>query len=213
MSDMTDNSATPAARRERNLVRRLYDWAFESAGTRRAVWVLAGLCYLQSLFLPLPPDLLLIPMVLAKRAKAWFFAGIATVSSVGGGLTGYMIGYFLYDWLGEPLLALSGHSGDLTTFYEYRDTWGAWFVAAGALTPFPYKLVAIASGAAPGSMWAPSSWRRSSARGMRFYVEAGVLWYLGPRARRLIEHRYGAALVIGVAVATLAVMVLIPFVT
>ena len=212
MSDMTDNTVTPAARRERHLVRRLYDWAFESAGTRRAVWVLAGLCYLQSLFLPLPPDLLLIPMVLAKRAKAWFFAGIATVSSVGGGLTGYMIGYFLYDWLGEPLLALSGHSGDLTTFYEYRDTWGAWFVAAGALTPLPYKLVAIASGAAQldvGSFILASL----VARGMRFYVEAGVLWYLGPRARRLIEHRYGAALVIGVAVLTLAVMVLIPFVT
>ena len=148
MSDMTDNTVAPAARRERHLVRRLYDWAFESAGTRRAVWVLAGLCYLQSLFLPLPPDLLLTPMVLAKRAKAWHFAGIATVSSVCGGLTGYMIGYFLYDWLGEPLLALSGHSGDLTTFYEYRDQWGAWIVAAGALTPFPYKLVAIASGAA-----------------------------------------------------------------
>ena len=174
--------------------------------------MLAGLCYLQSLFLPLPPDLLLIPMVLAKRAKAWLFAGIATVSSVCGGLTGYMIGYFLYDWLGEPLLALSGHSGDLTTFYEYRDTWGAWIVAAGALTPFPYKLVAIASGAAHLNVGA-FILASLAARGMRFYVEAGMLWYLGPRARRLIEHRYGAALVIGVAVATLAVMVLIPFLT
>ena len=209
---MTENSATPAAREGRHPVRRLYDWAIESAGTRRAVWVLAGLCYLQSLFLPIPPDLLLIPMVLAKRAKAWFFAGIATVSSVGGGLTGYLIGYFLYDWLGEPLLALSGHSGDLTTFYEYRDRWGAWFVAAGALTPLPYKLVAIASGAARldvGSFILASL----VARGMRFYVEAGMLWYLGPRARRLIEHRYGAALVIGLAVLTLGIMVLIPFVT
>ena len=209
---MTESSATPAAGGERRLIRRLYDWAIESAGTRRAVWVLAGLCYLQSLFLPVPPDLLLIPMVLAKRAKAWLFAGIATVSSVGGGLTGYLIGYFLYDWLGEPLLALSGHSGDLTTFYEYRDRWGAWFVAAGALTPLPYKLVAIASGAAQLNV---GEFILASlvARGMRFYVEAGVLWYLGPKARRLIEHRYGAALVIGVAVATLGVMVLIPFVT
>ena len=209
---MTESSATPAAGGERRLIRRVYDWAIESAGTRRAVWVLAGLCYLQSLFLPVPPDLLLIPMVLAKRAKAWLFAGIATVSSVGGGLTGYLIGYFLYDWLGEPLLALSGHSGDLTTFHEYRDKWGAWFVAAGALTPLPYKLVAIASGAAQLNV---GEFILASlvARGMRFYVEAGLLWYLGPKARRLIEHRYGAALVIGVAVATLGVMVLIPFVT
>ena len=121
MSDMTDNTVTPAARRERHLVRRLYDWAFESAGTRRAVWVLAGLCYLQSLFLPLPPDLLLIPMVLAKRAKAWLFAGIATVSSVCGGLTGYMIGYFLYDWLGgcESRMALIAGA----SFIEFRQRW------------------------------------------------------------------------------------------
>ncbi len=208
---MSDDTATPAARGKRRLVRRVYDWALESAGTRRAVWVLAGLCYLQSLFLPVPPDLLLIPMVLAKRAKAWLFAGIATVSSVGGGVTGWMIGYFLYDWLGEPLLAISGHSGDLTAFYEYRDRWGAWIVAAGALTPFPYKLVAIASGAAHLDIGA-FILASLAARGMRFYVEAGLLWYLGPKARRLIEHRYGAALVIGVAAATLAVLVLIPFV-
>ena len=209
---MSENSATSAGRGERNPVRRLYDWAIASADTRRAVWVLAGLCYLQSLFLPVPPDLLLIPMVLAKRARAWFFAAIATVSSVGGGLTGYLIGYFLYDWLGEPLLALSGHSGDLTTFYEYRDKWGVWFVAAGALTPLPYKLVAIACGAAHLNV---GEFILASlvARGMRFYVEAAALWYLGPKARRIIEHRYGAVAVIGLAVVTLGVMVLIPFIT
>ncbi len=209
---MTDDSATPAARGQRHPLRRLYDWAIESAGTRRAVWVLAGLCYLQSLFLPVPPDLLLIPMVLAKRAKAWFFAGIATVSSVGGGLTGYLIGYFLYDWLGEPLLALSGHAGDLETFYEYRDKWGAWFVAAGALTPLPYKLVAVASGAANLNV-AAFLVASLVARGMRFYVEAAILWYLGPKARRILEHRYGAVAAIGLAVLTLGIMVLIPFIT
>ena len=209
---MTENSATSAGRGERHPVRRLYDWAIESADTRRAVWVLAGLCYLQSLFLPVPPDLLLIPMVLAKRSRAWFFAAIATVSSVGGGLTGYLIGYFLYDWLGEPLLGLSGHAGNLETFYEYRDKWGVWFVAAGALTPLPYKLVAIACGAAhlnAGEFILASL----VARGMRFYVEAAALWYLGPKARRIIEHRYGAVAVIGLAVVTLGVMVLIPFIT
>ena len=209
---MTDDSAAPAARGQRHPLRRLYDWAIESAGTRRAVWVLAGLCYLQSLFLPVPPDLLLIPMVLAKRAKAWFFAGIATVSSVGGGLTGYLIGYFLYDWLGEPLLALSGHAGDLETFYEYRDRWGAWFVAAGALTPLPYKLVAVASGAANLNV-AAFLVASLVARGMRFYIEAAILWYLGPKARRILEHRYGAVAAIGLAVLTLGIMVLIPFIT
>ena len=94
----------------------------------------------------MPPDLLLIPMVLARRTRAWLFAGVATLSSVGGGVTGYVIGYFLYDMLGQHLLALWGHEDNLGTFEMYRDTWGAWIVAAVVLTPLPYKLVAIASG-------------------------------------------------------------------
>ena len=148
----------------------------------------------------------------AKRAKAWLFAGIATLSSVSGGLAGYVIGYFLYDVLGEPLLALWGHDAKIETFEYYRDTWGAWIVAAGALTPLPYKLVAIASGVArldAGEFILASL----VARGMRFYVEAAILWYLGPKARRLIEHRLGAALLIGLVVVTVAAVVLVPVLT
>ena len=209
---MTENSVTPVSRRARGPIRRLYDLALHIAGTRHAVWALAGLCFLQSLFLPVPPDLLLVPMVLAKRAKAWLFAGIATLSSVSGGLAGYVIGYFLYDVLGEPLLSLWGHDAKIETFEYYRDTWGAWIVAAGALTPLPYKLVAIASGVArldAGEFILASL----VARGMRFYVEAAILWYLGPKARRLIEHRLGAALLIGLVVVTVAAVVLVPVLT
>ena len=209
---MSENADSTTARRDRGPVRRLYDWALESAGTRRAVWVLAGLCYLQGLFLPVPPDLLLIPMVLARRTKAWLYAGIATLSSVGGGLTGFAIGYFLYESVGASLLAFSGHDGDLAMFYEYRDRWGAWIVAAGALTPLPYKLVAIASGAAhlDVGLFILAS---LVARAMRFYVEAALLWYLGPRARELIENRLGATLLIGLVVVTIAAIAIIPFLT
>ena len=160
----------------------------------------------------MPPDLLLIPMVLARRARAWLFAGIATLSSVLGGLVGYVIGYYLYDVLGEPLLALWGHDAKIETFEYYRDTWGAWIVAAGALTPLPYKLVAIASGVA--RLDAVEFILASLvARGMRFYVEAALLWYLGPKAQRLIEHRVGATLLIGLAIVTIATVVLIPLLT
>ena len=174
----------------------LYDWTLRSAGTRQAVWALAAVCFLQSLILPVPPDLLLIPMVLARRAKAWAFATIATLSSAAGGLAGYAIGYFLYETLGEPLLGLWGYEGKLEVFEAYRKEWGAWIVVAGALTPLPYKLVAIAYGAARLDVGVFILASLLS-RGLRFYVEATLLWYFGPRARVLIERHLGAATVIG----------------
>ena len=209
---MSENIEAPVADADRGPVRRLYDAMLQVAESRYALWALAGLCFLQSIILPVPPDLLLIPMVLARRTRAWLFAGVATLSSVGGGVTGYVIGYFLYDMLGQHLLALWGHEDNLGTFEMYRDTWGVWIVAAGALTPFPYKLVAIASGVA--RLDAVSFVLASLvARGMRFYVEAALLWYLGPTARRLIEQRLGATLLIGLVVITIAAVVLIPFLT
>lgn len=174
----------------------LYDWTLRSAGTRHAVWALAGVCFLQSLVLPVPPDLLLIPMVLARRAKAWLFASIATLSSTAGGVVGYAIGYFLYEAVGEPLFGLWGYEGKLEVFETYRREWGAWIVVAGALTPLPYKLVAVACGAARLDLGAFILASLAS-RGLRFYVEATLLWRFGPRMRALIERHLSAATVIG----------------
>ena len=174
----------------------LYHWTLRSAGMRHAVWALAAVCLLQSLVLPVPPDLLLIPMVLAQRAKAWFFATVSTVSSTAGGLVGYAIGYFLYEAVGEPLFDLWGYEGKIGVFKAYREEWGAWIIVAGALTPLPYKLVAVACGAARldvGVFLLASL----LSRGLRFYVEATLLWYFGPRTRVLIERHLGAATVIG----------------
>ena len=193
---MTEDLHPAAAADERRLGRRLYDWAARSADTPHAVCALAGLGFLQSLILPVPPDLLLIPLVLARRAKAWFFAGVATLSSVSGGIAGYVIGYFLFETLGEPLLALWGYEQGLETFEYYRSEWGVWIVAAGAFTPIPYKLVAIGSGAAHldvGIFILASL----GARGIRFYGETALLRHFGPRARHLIERRFGAALLLG----------------
>ncbi|MDE0355827.1 MAG: DedA family protein [Deltaproteobacteria bacterium] len=175
---------------------RLYDWTLRSAGTRHAVWALAVVCFLQSLVLPVPPDLLLIPMVLARRAKAWGFATISTLSSTAGGLAGYAIGYFFYETVGEPLLGLWGYQGKLDVFEAYRRQWGAWFVVAGALTPLPYKLVAVACGVARLDVGVFILASLLS-RGFRFYVEATLLWYFGPAARALIERHLSAATVIG----------------
>ncbi len=177
-------------------LRDFYGWAMRSAETRHAVWALAAVCFLQSLFLPVPPDLLLIPMVLARRARAWTFAGISTLSSAAGGLAGYAIGYFLFEAVGEPLFALWGHEGKLEEFEAYRREWGAGIVVAGALTPLPYKLVAVACGAA-GLDLGVFVLASLLSRGFRFYVEATLLWYFGPPVRTLIERHLGAATVIG----------------
>ena len=178
-------------------LQRLYDWTLRSAGTRHAVWALAAVCFLQSLVLPVPPDLLLIPMVLARRGRALLFATVSTLSSTAGGLAGYAIGYFLFEAVGEPLLGLWGYEGKIGEFEAYRRQWGAWIVVAGALTPLPYKLVAVACGVARLHLGVFVLASLLS-RGFRFYVEATLLWYFGPAARRLIERHLSAATVIGV---------------
>lgn len=177
-------------------LRELYDWTLRSAGTPQAVWALAAVCFLQSLFLPVPPSLLLIPMVLARRARAWTFAGISTLSSAAGGLAGYAICYFLFEAVGETLFGLWGYAAELDEFETYRREWGAWIVVAGALTPLPYKLVAVACGAARLDLRVFILASLLS-RGFRFYVEATLIWYFGPPVRALIERHLSAATVIG----------------
>ncbi|MCY4442829.1 MAG: hypothetical protein OXE53_21790, partial [Deltaproteobacteria bacterium] len=108
---MTRNQSRTAEGTGTWSLQNLYNWTLRSAGTRHAAWALAAVCFLQSLVLPVPPDLLLIPMVLARRAKALLFATISPLSSTAGGLTGYAIGYFLYEAVGEPLLGLWGYGG------------------------------------------------------------------------------------------------------
>lgn len=191
-------------------LRHLYDRTLRSAGTRHAVWALAAVCFLQSLVLPVPPDLLLIPMVLARRGRAWFFAGIATLSSAAGGLAGYGIGYFLFETVGEALLGLWGYEGRIEVFEAYRREWGAWIVVTGALTPLPYKLVAVACGVArlnPGVFILASL----ASRGLRFFVEATLLWYFGPGVRALIERHLSAATVVGM-ILVVGVVLLLRFV-
>ena len=193
----------PARGRRPGPLRRLYDWTLALAGKRHAVWALAAVAFAESSFFPIPPDLLLIPMVLAQRAKAWLLAGVCTLFSVGGGLFGYAIGYFLFDAFGGPLLEVWGNQDKLATFERYRDEWGAWIVVAGGFTPLPYKLITIASGAGKldiGVFILASL----LARGLRFYIVAAILWQFGPPARAFIERHLGwvalAAVLILIAV-------------
>jgi membrane protein YqaA with SNARE-associated domain len=169
------------------MLRSLYTRVLALAETRWAVPALAAVSFAESSVLPIPPDALLIPMVLARRERAWLYALVCTVGSVLGGLFGYAIGYFLAP-LGVKLLALMGHGGGLASFQAWYARFGVWVILVKGLTPIPYKLVTIASGLAHFSlpMFVGAS---VVTRGARFFIEAGLLQY--PAVRSFVDKRLG----------------------
>jgi len=164
----------------------LYDRTMALAGNRHALWALAAVAFVESSVFPIPPDLLIIPMVLASRARAWRIGAVATVASVLGGLLGYAIGAGLYEAIGRPVLEFYGQSENFAIFQEKYNEWGGWIVAGAGFTPFPYKVITIASGVANMDLttFAIAS---AASRGARFFLEVGLLWWLGPPIRTFIE--------------------------
>jgi membrane protein YqaA with SNARE-associated domain len=170
------------------MLRRLYDWTMAMAGGRYAVPALAGVSFAESSFFPIPPDIVLIPMVLAARARAWWYAFLATLSSVLGGLFGYLIGAVVFDRIGVPLLEFYGYTEQFQTFSTWFSDQGAWIVLFAGVTPFPYKVITITSGAVGLSL--PVFILASIvARGLRFFIVAGLLYFFGPAIRDFIEKR------------------------
>ena len=172
------------------MLRRLYDWMMSFAGTRHASRALAGFSFVESSFFPIPPDILLIPTVLARRADWWRLAGLCTIASVLGGLFGYFIGAVLFDSLAQPILEFYGYADKFAEFKDKYNAWGAWIVFVFGLTPMPYKVVTIASGATGLSL--PIFIVASLvSRGLRFFVLAGLLYVFGPAIRQFIERYLG----------------------
>ncbi|MEQ8699207.1 MAG: YqaA family protein [Bauldia litoralis] len=172
------------------MLRRLYDWTMSFAAGRHATKALAGVAFAESSFFPIPPDILLIPMVLAERAKAMRFAAIATAASVIGGIFGYLIGAFLYEQLALPILQFYGYDQQFETFAAWYNDWGVWIVFIAGVTPFPYKVITIASGAT-GLNFLVFIVASIIARGLRFVIVAGLLYWIGPPIRDFIEKRLG----------------------
>lgn len=168
----------------------LYDWTMRLAVHRHALWALALVSFVESSVFPIPPDILIIPMVLAARSQAFRIAAVATVASVLGGLAGYGIGYFLYDTVGEPLIAFYGYADKFSAFQGYYNEWGAWIVGGAGLTPFPYKVVTIASGVTGLD---PVVFTVTSlvSRGLRFFIVSWLLWRFGAPIRDFIEKNLG----------------------
>jgi membrane protein YqaA with SNARE-associated domain len=188
------------------MLRRLYDWCIAAAGKPHAAWILGCVSFAESSFFPVPPDVMLIPMALARPDKAWLFAAVCTVTSVAGGLFGYFIGAELYATAGQWLMRLYGYSDKVEAFREAYAHYGAWIILLKGLTPIPYKIVTITSGFA-GFNIGLFIVLSIVTRGLRFYLLAFLLNRYGSRAREIIEKRLGlwvslvaVALVIGFVV-------------
>ncbi len=168
------------------MLRGLYDWTMRMAAHRWAqVWLFV-VSFIESSFFPIPPDVMIVPMVLAEKAKAFRIAFICTIGSVLGALLGYAIGALLFETVGRPMLEFYGYGVAFTDFTQRYNEWGAWIVAAAALTPFPFKVITIASGAT-GLDLTVFIIASALARGLRFYLEAALLWRFGPPIRDFIE--------------------------
>ena len=172
------------------MLRGLYNRTMELGERPGAIWALAVVAFVESSVFPIPPDVLLIPMVLAARAKWWRMAAVCTVASVLGGLAGYGIGALLFDAVGRPVLEFYGQSGAFETFRQSYNQWGAWIVAGAGVTPFPYKVITIASGATGLDMGVFMAVSVAS-RGLRFFLEAWLLYTIGPPVRHFVEKNLG----------------------
>ncbi|MCW9034684.1 MAG: DedA family protein [Rhodospirillales bacterium] len=177
------------------MLQRLYDWTMDLAGKPNALLFLVLIAFVESSFFPLPPDILLIPMVLAAREQAWRYAAFCTAASVLGGCAGYGIGYFLFDTIGQPVLGFYGYMDKFEVFKGYYNEWGAWIVAGAGVTPFPYKVITIASGVT-NLDFATFSVASVLSRGARFFLVAALLWKFGPPIRGFIEQHLGKLTVI-----------------
>jgi membrane protein YqaA with SNARE-associated domain len=189
----------------RSLLRRMYDWCLDAAHKPHAMWMLGAIAFAESSFFPLPPDVMLIPMSLARPQRAYVMALWCTIASVLGGLVGYAIGALLYDSVGAWLIHLYGYGNKVEAFRAAYAQWGAWIILLKGLTPIPYKIVTITSGFANYNLGLFILFS-IIARGTRFFVLAFLLHRYGEQARHFIEKRLGLWVTLGAAVVVIGIV-------
>jgi membrane protein YqaA with SNARE-associated domain len=168
------------------MLRSWYDWVIRMSEHPKAMWTLAGVSFAESSFFPIPPDVMLIPMVIAQRARAWLIAGVCTIASVVGGYFGYAIGYFFFETAGKWVVEFYGLQKQFADYQHMFQENGLWFILIKGLLPIPYKIVTIASGAAHFDLIVFGI-ASLVTRGGRFFAEAAVLYAIGPPARTFVE--------------------------
>ncbi len=168
------------------MFKKLYDWTIALAQSRRAPQALAAVSFAESSFFPVPPDVMLVPMTMARPDRAWHYAAICTVASVLGGIAGYLIGALLYDTLGAWLIRIYGYGDKMDAFRALYQQHGHWIILIKGFTPIPFKLVTIASGLA-GYDFLVFVLLSAITRGARFFLVAGVMNRFGGPIQRFIE--------------------------
>jgi membrane protein YqaA with SNARE-associated domain len=191
------------------VLKALYDWTMRQAARRNAVWVLAAVSFIESSVFPIPPDVVLIPVVLARRERAFQIAALCTLASVLGGWLGYAIGFFLFEQLGRPVFEFYHVMGKYLSLKDAFDQWGVWIIIIKGMTPIPFKLLTIASGAFHFDLLTFTIAAVIS-RSLRFFLLAALLWKFGEPIRTFIEKRltllttlFAVALVGGFVILTL----------
>ena len=171
-------------------LRFLYNWTLELANNPRAIWLLGFVSFIEAIFFPIPPDILLIPMILANIQKAWFYAFVATITSVMGGLVGYAVGFLAYSEIAEPLLISLGKQSAMILFSNSINENGFLIVLTAGISPIPFKVVSIMSGFTqmPLLVFLISA---MLGRATRFFVVATLLKYYGETIKSFIETYLG----------------------
>ena len=171
------------------ILRSLYNWTLKKAEHKNSSWILSIVSFAESSFFPIPPDILLIPMVIAKKTNAWLYAFICTFSSVLGGLAGYAIGYFFYNSIGLLIIETYHLSSSFNIFENYYNEFGVLIILGAGFTPFPFKFITIASGVFNLNIFL-FILTAIIARGLRFYLLAGLLFIFGEKIKILIDKYF-----------------------
>lgn len=183
----------------------LYDACIRWARHKYATYYLAILTFAESVFFPIPPDVMLAPMVISQRKKAWYLASITTIASVIGGIVGYMLGAYLYEPVVLPFIEMMKYQEKFAAIVGYFDKYGVWIVFLAGFTPIPYKLFTVSAGMLAMTFW-PFVIASAIGRGMRFFLVAGILYFGGEKMEAKLRQYIDA---IGWAVVMLIVGYLI----
>lgn len=171
-------------------LRQTYDYIINLSGKQNALVWLAIISFVESSFFPIPPDIMLIPMILATPKKAWRIAGVCTAASILGAYLGYIIGIYFFELIAEPLLNFYGYLEKFNEFKHLYEEYGAWIVFGAGITPFPYKIITIASGVVHLNL-AVFTVASILARGLRFFLIAWLLKTYGEKMHLFIEKNLG----------------------
>jgi membrane protein YqaA with SNARE-associated domain len=177
------------------MFQRLYRWTLSLAESKQAVPSLAAVSFAESSFFPIPPDVILVPMALAKPQRAYYYATVCTIASVLGGIVGYGIGYLLYETLGAWLMNLYGYTQKVDALRVFYAEWGWAFILVKGVTPIPYKLVTIVSGLLEYNFLLFVLLSLIT-RGARFFLLAAMLNRFGDQARDLLDRHFAVFMVV-----------------